>query len=384
MVAILAAVVTEDPDPPDRAGPLWPLIKSLLRRDPAARPDPQTVAYTLYEISNGSDPTLGLPGDPEPPADDSDSAEEAARPASGDPSGTGEPASGSAGRPPQGSGGEPIESASVTGGPLRRGTGGEPTESASGGVGRQRPVPGDTGPSVPGETTAMVAGRSRRGRGRLVAVAVAGLVVLGAVGWWSLAGGHTSSSANGGSPAASPKVSSPARGGGASSSGNSPSPSPSASPSATSSTALPKGFHRYHDRTKFSIGVPDGWTVSHRGHYLYVEDPKSSRLLIVDQTDTPKADPLKDWRQQESNRTGSYPGYHRVRLEKVDYPQAEKAADWEFTYDGDHGRTHILNRNVLANSKHAYALYWSAPQSEWASSRDIFDGFAASFRPADS
>jgi hypothetical protein len=36
-LATLTAVVTEDPDPPSRLGPLWPVIQELLARDPAHR-----------------------------------------------------------------------------------------------------------------------------------------------------------------------------------------------------------------------------------------------------------------------------------------------------------------------------------------------------------
>ena len=79
---------------------------------------------------------------------------------------------------------------------------------------------------------------------------------------------------------------------------------------------------------------------------------------------------------------GTYPGYHRIRLIAISYPQAEKAADWEFTYDGENGRIHVLNRNILANSRHAYALYWSTPASEWAGSYNIFRAFARTFQPA--
>ena len=43
---------------------------------------------------------------------------------------------------------------------------------------------------------------------------------------------------------------------------------------------------------------------------------------------------------------------------------------------------HILNRNVLANSFHAYALYWSAPESDWNGFYHYFQGFAGTFRPA--
>jgi hypothetical protein len=158
---------------------------------------------------------------------------------------------------------------------------------------------------------------------------------------------------------------------------------PSTSPPASPTTGvLPAGYHWHHDSTGFSIAVPDGWSVTHHGHYLYVEDSKSSRILIVDQTDTPKSDPLADWRRQEAARRDGYSGYHRIRLEAVDYPQARKAADWEFTYNGSGGRDHVLNRNILVNGKHAYALYWSTPADRWTSSRSIFDAFASSFKPA--
>jgi hypothetical protein len=43
---------------------------------------------------------------------------------------------------------------------------------------------------------------------------------------------------------------------------------------------------------------------------------------------------------------------------------------------------HILNRNVLANAHHAYALYWSTPESDWSTYFHYFQAFAATFRPA--
>jgi eukaryotic-like serine/threonine-protein kinase len=128
--------------------------------------------------------------------------------------------------------------------------------------------------------------------------------------------------------------------------------------------------------------VPLGWNVSQRGTYVYVTPPSGGRFLLIDQSNHPKPNPLADWRQQEANRIGTYPGYHRVRLQAISYPQAEKAADWEFTYYQNGVLTHVLNRNVLANSSHAYALYWSTPASQWSQSLYIFRVFARTFQPA--
>ena len=146
---------------------------------------------------------------------------------------------------------------------------------------------------------------------------------------------------------------------------------------------MPAGYHRFTNSTGFSIGVPDGWPVSHSGHYVYITDPSDSNVyLLIDQSDHPKPDPLADWEQQQANREGSYPDYHLISLRSVSYPQAEKAADWEFTYVKNGVLVHILNRNILANGSHAYALYWSTPESGWNADYHYFQAFAATFQPA--
>ena len=189
--------------------------------------------------------------------------------------------------------------------------------------------------------------------------------------------GATAAAASSASPAPTP----------ASGAASAPASSGSAGGSTSSGSAgygaLPAGYYRFTNSTGFSIGVPDGWPISHVGHYVYITDPANSGIfLLIDQSDTPRPDPLADWRQQAANRASSYPGYHLIRLESVSYPQAEKAADWEFTYVRDGILVHILNRNVLANAHHAYALYWSVPESSWNSYYHVFQAFAATFRPA--
>ncbi len=147
--------------------------------------------------------------------------------------------------------------------------------------------------------------------------------------------------------------------------------------------ALPAGYYRFTNSTGFSIGVPQGWVISHAGHYVYITDPANSGIfLLIDQSDNPKPNPLSDWEQQANARAGGYPDYHLIKLVSVHYPQAEAAADWEFTYDRNGVLVHILNRNVLANARHAYALYWSTPESDWTLDYHYFQVFAASFRPA--
>jgi hypothetical protein len=63
-------------------------------------------------------------------------------------------------------------------------------------------------------------------------------------------------------------------------------------------------------------------------------------------------------------------------------PQAEQAADWEFTYISNGVTVQVLNRNILANARHAYALCWSTPASDWNACYHFFQVFPATFRPA--
>ena len=138
-----------------------------------------------------------------------------------------------------------------------------------------------------------------------------------------------------------------------------------------------------HQFDRLFLGVPAGWQISHVGHYVYIRDPANSGIfLLIDQSDQPQPNALADWRQQAAARQSSYLDYHLIRLQAVSYPQAEQAADWEFSYDRNGIIVHILSRNVLANAGHAYALYWSTPESDWNAGYHYFTAFAATFRPA--
>ncbi|HEX5191119.1 MAG TPA: serine/threonine-protein kinase, partial [Streptosporangiaceae bacterium] len=64
--ATLNAVVTEDPDPPGRAGPLWPVLRGLLAADPASRLGPETSERMLREVAGGADEGATAPLTPGP------------------------------------------------------------------------------------------------------------------------------------------------------------------------------------------------------------------------------------------------------------------------------------------------------------------------------
>lgn len=409
-VAVVTAVLEGHPDPPARAGPLWPVISGLLRKDPRARPDAADVDWLLRRVA--------APRAPAPMA-----AAPVAAPASAAPLPAGAaaaPGSSDAKARPDG----PSSPGPVT--PQQPGHGPDARTAADfvPGFGSPHPAPAaageppDPGPAVaeppdpvpaeaelPADAPAAAVPPARAPRRQWWvpsvtggAVAVAAIVAIGMALWPAAHGLPALRSAVPGQVIAAAAVpltrpgrwsagpvpnAARARRGVTPGAAAPPPVRPAARiPSGAGSGSLPAGFTRYRDPTGFSIGVPDHWQVSHQGHLVYIQDPGSDRFLIVDQTRHPKPSPLADWREQEAARIGSYPGYHRIRLQAVRYTQAERAADWEFTYY-DNGRlTHVLNRNILANARHAYALYWSTPASAWRASFHYFRAFASTFRPA--
>ena len=69
--AVRAAVVGGHPDLPSRAGPLWPVISGLLRKDAAARPDAARLDWLLRRVAGAGDAAGRVPPgeSPGPPAD---------------------------------------------------------------------------------------------------------------------------------------------------------------------------------------------------------------------------------------------------------------------------------------------------------------------------
>jgi eukaryotic-like serine/threonine-protein kinase len=385
-LAVLTAVVSGMPDPPLRAGQLWLVISGLLRKDPAKRLGAAEAGRLLRQAAGVSTAATGAP------------LAHATLPLAA--------AEGPAARTvitgrPDGHAGTTVadegdhRAAAPTGAAGARALipGLEP---------RPRPAPDGSGTAPP---PAEDAGNRRRVPRRLflllgaaaaatlVAVAAITLTQSGPIGH-RIAGrpAHMSSEARRHhqhsrlSPApprprssAPPRAvpSSPAAPGAPGQAGATP-----PAPGGSGPGPLPAGFSWYRDPTGFSIGVPQGWQVSHEGHLVYVRDPGSDRFLIIDQTTHPKPDPLADWRQQQASRRYTYPGYHLIRLQAVRYAQAQRAADWEFTYYYEGQLLHVLNRNILADAHRAYALYWSTPASQWQAGFRYFRAFAATFRPA--
>jgi eukaryotic-like serine/threonine-protein kinase len=376
VAAVRAAVVSGYPDPPSRAGPLWPVISGLLRKDAGARPDSAGADWLLRRVAAGRDAAGPVPP-PEPAG----------------------PAPVPEGPPTPNQGGAAPAAASPAAAP-----GDRPAGSAADfipGFGPRGPAPAGEAPEYEDPPSGEPPrGHARRWRrwffaatgGTAMIAAVAAVIMATVPASLRTAGQPLAVADLGAGTAAGPTASGHRTGGSAGPDAararHGPWPGPVARgparavPSAPVTGVLPARFSRYRDPTGFSIAVPPGWHVSRQGHQVYVRDRHSRRFLVIAWTTRPRPHPLADWRRQEAARIGSYPGYHRIRLAAVRYAPAERAADWAFTYYRNGQLTRVLRRNILASARHGYVLSWSVPAYRWRGSFHYFRAFAATFRPA--
>ncbi|MGN9838905.1 serine/threonine-protein kinase [Nonomuraea sp. H19] len=162
-LATLAAVLNQDVPPPERAGPLAPVLTALLRRDPGARPDAETLDRMLASVPGpGSGPIPPPPG----PAASGPAVSGPMPPVYGGPPGSQPPVyGGSPGSQPPVYGGRPGSQPPVYGGP----------------PGSQPPPWGAT--PIPQAKTVPSRRSNRAARNAAGAVSLAVVVVAGVLVW---------------------------------------------------------------------------------------------------------------------------------------------------------------------------------------------------------
>ncbi|MFJ2029382.1 protein kinase [Streptosporangium sp. NPDC087985] len=425
------AVLNDEPEPPVRAGRLLStVLDGLLRKDPAQRMSYDEAARLLREVAEGGRQRPARPAKPTrtavmPAVGTSPTAETdpGIQYAPGDFPATGaklEPAaSASAESPPPAAPArrpEPQQAAAVRQEPAPVRQEPAPEEAPKAGrapfppvrrepVPRPRPEPEPVAPaSVPpagrdaevvGLEAAPVEGHlftsptvTSRGpqspmkRGLLVAVPA--ILVVGVIaGWLGMHSGEpdTQSAPPSGGPARSAE---PAQTGPSSAPSTSAPPTSSSSPSPSPAkteekSKLPEGWHMHKDSNDFSIGLPKGWYVERRQgtqvRFRGPNDPVS--YMMVEYVDKAGPDPKKDWEKQEPYSRGNFPGYKRVRIEKVDY--MEKAADWVFTWNVRAGKARVINRGFVTKGGRGYAIYWHTLDKNWKKNLPLFEGFTQTF-----
>ncbi|WP_112735947.1 serine/threonine-protein kinase [Micromonospora noduli] len=158
-----------------------------------------------------------------------------------------------------------------------------------------------------------------------------------------------------------------------------PSPSASATPS-VDPNALPAGWKLHKDPAGFSLPLPDGWVRSQvDGITVVFNQSNGPGELLVQWTDTPAKDAVKDWREQEPNRASRVNNYQYLSIVACDFWKT--CGDWEWLETRDGQRIHVRNRGFVTAKNRGYALRWEIAQKDWQANLPNFDRIAKGFVP---
>ncbi|GII27362.1 serine/threonine-protein kinase [Planotetraspora mira] len=143
-----------------------------------------------------------------------------------------------------------------------------------------------------------------------------------------------------------------------------PSVSGQKDPSGQSGVQVPKGFIE-HSEDGVSVAVPKDWTVTDQGGSVTYSGPKDSAQRIKIQKI--KDGSLAALQAAEQNlNVKDYPDYTQVQLGKATYRYP--AADWEYTYTNTSQVTvHAVTRYVEVEGQ-GYSITFSSPDYDWGES----------------
>ncbi|GAA3607013.1 hypothetical protein GCM10022419_109890 [Nonomuraea rosea] len=249
-------------------------------------------------------------------------------------------------------------------------------------------------PGLHGESTREAAKPdSQRRTGMVVGVAVAVLLVAGVGGYLGLRAAPDTETPDPVPTQAAVVPTTPSEKASASPSPSASEPATSTSPTPTAAPtkkadALPAGWKLYKDKKLgFTIGLPKGWDVlERRGRQVKFRGPggASNAYVMVEEAENPGTDPYKDWKKQEPSLKHNFGGYDKLDIKKVDvekFDYMKAAADWDFTWNTDTGKTRVRNRGFVTDNGRAYAIYWHTLKSHWKADYHFFEGFCATFKP---
>ncbi|SPL98441.1 serine/threonine protein kinase [[Actinomadura] parvosata subsp. kistnae] len=414
-LATMHAVLTDEPDPATHAGPLTDVINGLLVKEPVQRltyeetqrmlrraladmtaaelaasaPAPAPAPTAQFPAARPPVQELHVPAAPQRPAAPP-AQPKRTRPAKA--------------RRPY----EPVEDDTPTDPNLR-------AAAALPGAAEQEEMP-ETGARIPqtptvepprptAESTMDAAKPEQQSRPTIVIAAAVAVLLVAAVGGYlglnsapddqtaQRAGARAATVTTGPAqtpPAASTSPSTPPTTAPPSTTPPSASPSEPASPSSSPTSTpeetkdpLPSGWKYYTDKKLgFKIGLPKGWDEWTRtGRSVEFKGPGGAPNAHVRVEEMPKLgkDPLKGWKKLEPRMKDRYGGYDKIDIKKVDYRKA--AADWDFYWPTNTGKSRIRYRGFIAEDGKAYAIYWHTLSSHWKKDYDFFEGFCATFVP---
>jgi len=207
--------------------------------------------------------------------------------------------------------------------------------------------------------------RDGRGRGALIALAVAALLVVGGLVAVNLLDDET--------PEENPQAEeNGGRGGGQGGGGGEE--EPDIGPTRTFMAG----------DTGFGVEVPEGWQEVQQAETRFdLVDPGTGDYLRVEWIQPPGDDAVAAWESQETSFAPSHENYERIQLEAVDFQDSPSAALWEYTWSEGDAQLHAYNLGfVTGNGEYGFALNFVADEANWDESQPLWEHFKATFGPS--
>ncbi|MEV7343157.1 serine/threonine-protein kinase [Streptomyces sp. NPDC093544] len=351
----MRAVVEDEPEPSAYAGPLGPVIASLLRKDPALRPSAEEAEQMLAEAAEGRRPGAAQAY---VPTQQVGSQLE------------GPGYSGHGGAPDGGFQGFHQESAGSAYPPVASVTG--PTSQQ---VAHQAPL--TSGSTLTPEPSTAPSPKRRRSRLLVLGIVLAALVGGGTV--VALQKWDEGRQQDTGSPSASPSVS------------QSPTGSPTTSTTGGTEGSVPDSWVEINDPFGFGLSLPEGWkrsVFSDEGGLQQVDyTPDGSKHLLRIAVDSSPDfnDPYAHQVDLEKGLGDRLVDYEKVSLERGVYRDRQSSQlEWTWTAlakDTDFpGPYRAVDLMYIARSGVEYAFYMTAPADDWATAREQFETVLQSWR----
>ncbi|WP_353944227.1 serine/threonine-protein kinase [Streptomyces sp. HUAS MG91] len=327
-ISTMQAVVEDEPEIPEHAGELGPVIAALLRKEPAARPGSDEAEVMLAEVAEGR----------------------------------------------RAGGAQAYVPTQV-----------HPSSSPT--AATHAPVPRTPAPQPVQHTTTTTATGARQRRwpvwvaGVVAALLVGGGGAFGALSYLDHRDSGSSSRQDAGGD-----------GGTGGTAPQSPTPSGSGSASASpgpGTGGIPADWEPVDDPAGFSLMVPPGWhrldsSTETQIDYGPGDGQRFVRIGIDESSDWP--DSYQHQLDLEKTLEKSLPDYQRVSLQANTF-RDQKGSLWDFTWTGGSkdsapGPRRAIEETYVAHDGTEYALYLSAPAGQWPSARAQFENIRKGWRPA--
>ncbi len=156
---------------------------------------------------------------------------------------------------------------------------------------------------------------------------------------------------------------------------------------------LPAGYATYSQRAaagesaSFSLAAPTSWKASISGYQTYLKDPSAGGVnLLVDLTPhTYMNDMLREatYIRNRSLALDRFPGYRQLGLARLAI-RGQPGSYWKFTWDDAGVQQEAIDLLYVAQTSagpQSYALYMTAPASQWSQLRPVFDEEMETFNP---